>query len=60
MTLKVVLWPIPISTAVLALKLLALWSTGSVALLLDAMESTVNVVAALLACFAVRVASLTN
>ncbi|WP_371415321.1 cation diffusion facilitator family transporter [Ruegeria sp. AD91A] len=57
MTQKFALWSIPISIAVLALKLLAWWLTGSVALLSDAMESTVNVVAALLAFFAVRVAS---
>nr|WP_282022461.1 cation diffusion facilitator family transporter [Ruegeria faecimaris] len=47
----------PISIAVVALKLLAWLLTGSVALLSDAMESTVNVVAALLAYFAVRVAN---
>ncbi len=58
MTQKIALWSIPISIAVLALKLLAWWLTGSVALLSDAMESTVNIVAALLAYFAVRVANL--
>ncbi len=57
MTQKIALWSIPISIAVLALKLLAWWLTGSVALLSDAMESTVNVVAALLAYLAVRVAN---
>ncbi len=57
MTQKIALWSIPISIAVLALKLLAWWLTGSVALLSDAMESTVNVVAALLAYCAVRVAN---
>ena len=57
MTQKIALWSIPISIAVLALKLLAWWLTGSVALLSDAMESTVKVVAALLAYFAVRVAN---
>ncbi len=58
MTQKNALWSIPISIAVLALKLLAWWLTGSVALLSDAMESTVNVVAALLAYFAVRIANI--
>ncbi|NOD62151.1 MULTISPECIES: cation diffusion facilitator family transporter [unclassified Ruegeria] len=58
MTQKIALWSIPISIAVLALKLLAWWLTGSVALLSDAMESTVNVVAALLAYFAVRIANI--
>ncbi|SMO92623.1 cation diffusion facilitator family transporter [Ruegeria faecimaris] len=52
---KFALWSIPISIAVLALKLLAWWLTGSVALLSDAMESVVNVVAALLAFFAVSI-----
>ncbi|WP_282153476.1 cation diffusion facilitator family transporter [Ruegeria atlantica] len=58
MTQKIALWSIPISIAVLALKLLAWWLTGSVVLLSDAMESTVNVVAALLAYFAVRIANI--
>ncbi|SDX62201.1 cation diffusion facilitator family transporter [Ruegeria halocynthiae] len=58
MTQKIAFWTIPISLAVLALKLLAWWLTGSVALLSDAMESTVNVVAALLAYFAVRISNI--
>ncbi|WP_171209194.1 MULTISPECIES: cation diffusion facilitator family transporter [unclassified Ruegeria] len=53
---KFALWSIPISIAVLALKLFAWHLTGSVALLSDALESVVNVVAALLAFFAVWVA----
>lgn len=53
---KFALWSIPVSIAVLALKLLAWWLTGSVALLSDAMESVVNVIAALLAFFAVSIA----
>ncbi len=53
---KFALWSIPISIAVLALKLLAWWLTGSIALLSDAMESVVNVVAAMLAFFAVSIA----
>ena len=46
-------WAIPVSLAVLALKLLAWKLTGSVALLSDALESIVNVAAASLAYFAV-------
>ena len=47
---------IPISIGVMGLKMLAWWVTGSVALLSDGLESTVNVVAALLAYFVVRYA----
>lgn len=57
MTQRFAFWSIPISIVVLALKLLAWGLTGSVALLSDALESTVNVAAALLAYFAVRFAS---
>lgn len=51
-------WAIPVSVAVLLLKLLAWWVTGSVALLSDALESVVNVAAALLAFFAVRISGM--
>ncbi|MCG7521046.1 cation diffusion facilitator family transporter [Ruegeria sp. Ofav3-42] len=51
-------WAIPVSLAVLLLKLLAWWVTGSVALLSDALESVVNVAAALLAYFAVRISGM--
>ncbi|PIL18142.1 hypothetical protein P775_21485 [Puniceibacterium antarcticum] len=44
--------------AVLGLKALAWWMTGSVALLSDALESTVNVVTAIAALIAIRVAAL--
>jgi cation diffusion facilitator family transporter len=50
-------WTIPVSVAVLTLKLLAWWLTGSVALLSDALESIVNVAAASLAYFAVWISS---
>ncbi len=43
---KLAFWGIPLSFGVLGLKLLAWWVTGSVALLSDGLESTVNVVAA--------------
>lgn len=45
-----------IGVAVLAIKLAAYGVTGSVAVLSDALESVVNVVAAMLALFAVRIA----
>jgi cation diffusion facilitator family transporter len=49
-------WSIPIALAVFLLKLLAWQMTGSVALLSDALQSVVNVVAALLAFYAIRFA----
>jgi len=51
-------WSIVVGVAVLALKFLAWWWTGSVALLSDAMESIVNVVASLVAWYAIRVSYL--
>ena len=42
-------WGIPLSLAVMALKMLAWYLTGSVALLSDGLESTVNVIAAVIA-----------
>ncbi len=47
--LRLAFWGIPLSLAVLGLKLLAWWLTGSVALLSDGLESTVNVIAAVIA-----------
>lgn len=47
---------IVVSLAVLVLKLLAAWQTGSAALYSDAMESLVNLATAVMAFFAVRVA----
>ena len=46
-----------IGTIVLGLKTLAWWMTGSVALLSDALESTVNLATALAALIAIRVAA---
>ncbi|WP_170425778.1 cation diffusion facilitator family transporter [Ruegeria arenilitoris] len=57
-TQTIAAWAIPVSIAVLLLKLLAWWVTGSVALLSDALESVVNVAAALLAFFAVRISGM--
>ena len=48
---------IPLAFFVMGLKLLAWWVTGSVALLSDALESTVNVIAAVLAWGAIRYAA---
>lgn len=57
-TIKLALGSLILGVVVLALKALAYWITGSVALLSDALESTVNVVTALAALIAVRVAAL--
>lgn len=46
---RLAFWSIPLSIAVLALKMAAWWFTGSVALLSDGLESIVNVVAAIVA-----------
>lgn len=48
-------WTIVVGVVIFALKLLAWWITGSVALFSDAMESTVNVVAAAVTWYAIRV-----
>lgn len=48
-------WSIPIAFAVMALKYLAYWLTGSVALYSDALESIVNVIAAIGAWWAISV-----
>lgn len=46
---RLAFWGIPLSFGVMGLKLLAWYVTGSVALLSDGLESTVNVVAAVMA-----------
>ncbi|SET51233.1 cation diffusion facilitator family transporter [Paracoccus homiensis] len=56
-TLKIAVGSIFVGLLVLGLKLLAWWLTGSVALLSDALESTVNVATALAALIAIRVAA---
>lgn len=53
---RLAFWGIPISIGVMALKMLAWWLTGSVALLSDGLESFVNVTAAFIAYFVVRYA----
>ncbi|MCV3764877.1 cation diffusion facilitator family transporter [Rhizobium sp. TRM95796] len=53
---RLAFWGIPLSFGVMGLKLLAWWVTGSVALLSDGLESTVNVIAAFLAYFVIRYA----
>jgi cation diffusion facilitator family transporter len=55
-TLRLAAGSLLVGALVLGLKLLAWWLTGSVALLSDALESTVNVFTALAALFAIRVA----
>lgn len=56
-TLKIAFGSIVVGVIVLALKLLAWWMTGSIALLSDALESTVNVATAIAALIAIRVAA---
>lgn len=53
---RLAFWGIPLSLGVMALKMVAWWVTGSVALLSDGLESTVNVVAAVIAFFVIRYA----
>lgn len=46
---RLAFWGIPLSLMVMGLKMLAWYATGSVALLSDGLESTVNVIAAVIA-----------
>src|SRR5262249_6888502 len=48
---------IVVATAVLALKFLAYWITGSVALYSDALESIVNLITALVALYALHISA---
>jgi cation diffusion facilitator family transporter len=48
-------WSIAVAFGVMGLKFVAWWVTGSVALFSDALESIVNVIAALVAFYAIRV-----
>lgn len=54
---RLALWSIPLALGVMGLKLVAWWVTGSVALLSDGLESSVNVVAAIVAFAAVSYAA---
>lgn len=54
---QLALWSIPLSLGVMGLKLVAWWVTGSVALLSDGLESSVNVVAAVVAFVAITYAA---
>ena len=54
---RLALWGIPLSLFVMGLKLVAWWVTGSVALLSDGLESSVNVVAAVVAFAAITYAA---
>jgi cation diffusion facilitator family transporter len=53
---KLAFWSIPLAVGVMALKLFAWYVTGSVALLSDALESIVNIIAALVAFYVIRYA----
>lgn len=46
---RLAFWGIPLALGVMGLKMVAWWVTGSVALLSDGLESTVNVIAAVIA-----------
>ena len=54
--MKIAYGSVLVGLAVLAIKALAWWLTGSVALLSDALESIVNVATALAALIALRIA----
>jgi cation diffusion facilitator family transporter len=56
-TIKLAIGSIVVGFVVLGLKALAYWITGSVALLSDALESTVNVATAFAALIAIRIAA---
>lgn len=53
---KLAFWSIPLAFGIMGLKLFAWYVTGSVALLSDALESTVNIVAAVIAFYVIRYA----
>ncbi|HEX5999917.1 MAG TPA: cation transporter, partial [Hyphomicrobiaceae bacterium] len=53
---QVAVGSIAVAVAVMALKLIAYWQTGSVALYSDALESIVNLVTAAVALYAIHVA----
>ncbi|SHF90306.1 cation diffusion facilitator family transporter [Loktanella atrilutea] len=55
-TIKLAIGSIFVGVIVLAIKMLAWWLTGSVALFSDALESTVNVATAIAALIAIRIA----
>ena len=54
---RLALWSIPVALAVMAVKIAAWRLTGSVALMSDALESIVNVIAAVVAYSAIRIAA---
>lgn len=56
-TITLAIGSIFVGFAVLGLKVLAYWITGSVALLSDALESTVNVATAFAALIAIHIAA---
>ncbi|MFZ7093186.1 cation diffusion facilitator family transporter [Primorskyibacter sp. 2E233] len=57
-TIKLALGSVAVAIIVLAIKAVAWWMTGSIALMSDALESIVNVATALAALWAVRVAAI--
>lgn len=57
-TIKIAIGSILVGVVVLGLKAIAWWMTGSIALLSDALESTVNVATAVAALVAIKVAAM--
>jgi cation diffusion facilitator family transporter len=57
LTIRIAIGSLVVGIAVLALKAFAAWATGSIALYSDALESVVNVVTAVVALAAVRLAA---
>ncbi len=55
---RMALWSIPIALCVMAIKFVAWRMTGSVALFSDALESIINVIAAVMAYSAIRIAQI--
>ena len=55
--IRIAIGSLVVGIAVLALKAFAAWATGSIALYSDALESVVNVVTAIVALVAVRLAA---
>ncbi len=53
---RLALWSIPVAIAIMAVKFLAWYLTGSIALFSDALESIINVIAAVMAYSAIRIA----
>ena len=56
-TVRIQQWVVAVSVLLFALKMLAYWLTNSVAVLTDALESTVNVVTGFTGLYSLRIAA---